>query len=174
MRRRDFLGTGGILAASLPLAPGLAFGNPAVEIAMRGNADGSKVWFDPYGIRIRPGETLRWVNGDKGNSHTVTAYTAENDDHPRRIPEGAASFDSDYLLPGESFEVTFDVPGIYDYFCIPHEMAGMVGRVLVLPEGGDAAAFSDYPAGDLDPMILEGFPTVADIAARGPLHHQET
>jgi plastocyanin len=26
---------------------------------------------------------------------------------------------------------TFDVPGTYQYFCIPHEMAGMTGTVVV-------------------------------------------
>ncbi|MGK8236557.1 plastocyanin/azurin family copper-binding protein [Roseovarius sp. MS2] len=26
----------------------------------------------------------------------------------------------------ESFEVTLEVPGVHDYYCLPHEMAGMV------------------------------------------------
>ncbi|PSP69167.1 halocyanin, partial [Halobacteriales archaeon QH_9_66_26] len=33
---------------------------------------------------------------------------------------------------GETFEVTFDVPGTYDYFCIPHERAGMQDEFTVV------------------------------------------
>ena len=39
---------------------------------------------------------------------------------------------SGYLVePGDRFEVTLTVPGVYDYFCTPHEAAGMVGRIIV-------------------------------------------
>lgn len=143
-----------------------------VEIAQMGLPDGSKVWYDPFGILIRPGQTVRWTNRDKGNSHTATAYAGQDDDHPRRIPAAAKPFDSDYLLPGESFEVTLDVPGIYDFFCIPHELAGMVGRIVVAAPG--PVTFPDYPDGNLDPVILAGFPKVSDIVDHGPLHHQES
>jgi hypothetical protein len=47
----------------------------------------------------------------------------------------AESWNSDYLLPDQSFELTLTVPGIYDYYCIPHEHAGMVGRLVVTKEG---------------------------------------
>lgn len=77
---------------------------------MSGRPDGSRVWFDPFGVLIQPGQTVRWTNLDKANSHTATAYAPANFDHPRRIPDGAAPFDSDYLLPDESFEVTLEVP----------------------------------------------------------------
>ena len=29
------------------------------------------------------------------------------------------------------FDVTLTAPGVYDYFCTPHEAAGMVGRIVV-------------------------------------------
>ncbi len=161
MERRSFLWGGGSLAAVLPLWPRVATAQPVVQIDMIGRADGSKVWFDPVGVLIAPGQTVRWSNRDKGNSHTATAYAPENDDHPRRIPDGAAPFDSDYLLPGDSFEMTFDVPGIYDYFCIPHEMAGMVGRIIVAGPG--QTAFDGYPDADLPEDVLQGFPAVSDI-----------
>ena len=32
---------------------------------------------------------------------------------------------------GATFEHTFEVGGVYDYFCIPHEYRGMVGSVIV-------------------------------------------
>ncbi len=31
--------------------------------------------------------------------------------------------------------MTLTVPGVYDYFCIPHEMAGMLGRIVVASPG---------------------------------------
>ena len=39
---------------------------------------------------------------------------------------------------GGTFSFTFDEPGTYDYFCIPHEDLGMVGSVTVT--GGTATA----------------------------------
>lgn len=132
---------------------------------MRGRTDGSKVWFDPYGLLIRPGRTVRWTNRDEANSHSATAYAASNYGHPRRIPKGARSFDSGLLLPGETFETTLEVPGVYDFFCIPHEMAGMVGRIVVAEPG--RAGFENYPDGDLPRVVLDGFPSIATIVARG-------
>ena len=152
------------MTAALTILPRLAIGSPVAEITMSGREDGSKVWFDPFGILIEPGQTIRWTNRDKSNSHTATAYAAENDDHSRRIPEGAKAFDSDYLLPDESFEVTLTVPGVYDYFCIPHEMSGMVGRIIVAEAG--QTAFEDYPPGDLEKEVLDGFPSIAEILAK--------
>lgn len=169
MQRRTFLRRGGSLTAALALSPRLAIGAPVVEITMSGRVDGSKVWFDPYGLLIRPGQTVRWTNADKGNAHTATAYHPDNFDRPRRIPEGAVPFDSDFLLPGDSFEVTLTVPGVYDYYCIPHEMAGMVGRIVVAPQG--PVTFPSHDDGDLPQAALDGFPSVADIAANSPLHH---
>jgi plastocyanin len=171
MRRRDFIWGSGGLTAALTIAPGFALGDSIVEIAMQGRPDGSKVWFDPVGVLIRPGQTVRWTNDDKGNSHTATAYAAENYDQPRRIPAGAVPFDSDYLLPGDTFEVTLDVPGVYDYYCIPHEMSGMVGRIIVAQQG--QTGFDNYPDGDLFEEALGGFPSIAEILAQGSVHKEE-
>lgn len=170
MQRRYFLWGGGSLTAAFSLSPQLAIGGSTVEISMTGRPDGSRVWFNPYGLLIRPGQTVRWTNLDKSNSHTATAYAAENDDHPRRIPDGAVPFNSDYLLPGKSFEVTLEIPGVYDYFCVPHEMSGMVGRIIVAERG--QTNLVDYPAGDLDQVVLDGFPAIADILANSPLRHE--
>ena len=171
MRRRQFIRGGGSLATALAFAPRFAIGGPVGEIAMQGRPDGSKVWFTPYGLLIRPGQTIRWTNKDNGNSHTATAYASENFDHSRRIPDGTKPFDSGLLLPDESFEVTFDVPGVYDYFCIPHELSGMVGRIVVAPL--DQTLIEDYPDGDLDQAILAGFPPIADILKQGSLEKGE-
>lgn len=105
---------------------------------MVGNANGSVVRFAPRGLLVAPGTTVRWRNADAGNAHTSTAFHPQNMNHPLRIPQGAEPWNSDYLLPGETFEVVLTIPGAYDYFCMPHEMAGMVGRIVVAAEGDPA------------------------------------
>jgi plastocyanin len=68
--RRRVLQIGGGLLASLAWQR-LPFAGEPVEIRMRGKADGSHVWFDPIGLHVKPGQTIRWINLDSGNSHTV-------------------------------------------------------------------------------------------------------
>lgn len=166
-RRRLFRLGGGFAAALAIRRPAFGGSDGAVEIAMAGRGDGSAVWFDPVGIRIRPGQRVRWVNRDAGNSHTATAYHPSNFGRPRRVPAGAEGWDSDYLLPQEEFELMLTVPGVYDYYCVPHEHAGMVGRIVVgAPGPKDAADRRDAGAG-LPEAALRAFPSVAEIMAKG-------
>ncbi|MGO4526947.1 plastocyanin/azurin family copper-binding protein [Microvirga sp. 2MCAF35] len=132
---------------------------------MQGNADGSQVWFDPIGLHVEPGRTIRWINLDPGNSHTTTAYHPRNFDHPLRIPEGAEPWNSDYLLPNETFSVTLRVEGVYDFFCIPHEHAGMVGRIIVGKPGDPPPPVSAAQA--LPQVALQAFPSIEEIMQRG-------
>lgn len=135
-----------------------------IEVGMAGTPNGSHVWFRPRGLRIQRGQTVRWVNQEAGNVHTVTAYHPDNG-QPLRIPDQAKAWDSGYLMPGASFEITFDTPGVYDYFCIPHEHAGMVGRIVV----GDEVDATTLPYTQTDAALpavaVAGFPSVADILA---------
>jgi plastocyanin len=129
--RRDFLKAGGTVLAGFALSPRRVFSRSAVEvIEMRSDVAGSHVWFDPIGLYIDPGTTVRWIVRE--NVHTVTAYHPRNDHHALRIPEHAVPWDSGFLVHlGDHFDVTLTVPGVYDYFCAPHEAAGMVGRIVV-------------------------------------------
>src|SRR3954469_18234598 len=177
LTRRHVLLTGGsfLLAGSLPLR--LEAAAETVEIRMQGNADGSKVWFDPIGVLVQPGQTIRWTNRDPGNAHTTTTYHPANSGHVHRIPEGAEPWNSDYLLPNETFALTLTVEGVYDYFCIPHEMAGMVGRIVVgHPVGAGAKPFegTTLEAGvqAVPEAARRAFPTVQDIVRRGVVHQR--
>ena len=137
--RRSFLVAGGLAAGhlllgELPSMRGVRNrrGSP-VEVRMRTASGGADVWFEPVGLRIEPGETVRWVV-DRG-VHTSTAYHPENGELPLRVPEGAEPWGSGYLTgSGEAYEHTFRREGVYDYFCRPHEAAGMVGRIVVARE----------------------------------------
>ena len=167
--RRQALWAGGGFLAALMLRPTPPLAADEVEIVMQGTPDGSHVWFDPVGILVQPGQTIRWTNRDAGNSHTVTSYDPRLFDRPRRIPQGAKPWDSDYLLPDESFSLTLTVPGVYDYYCVPHEHAGMVGRIVVGTPGLEAANYANAGAGltELPEVALAGFPDVAAIIAAG-------
>ncbi|WP_167481005.1 plastocyanin/azurin family copper-binding protein [Mesorhizobium waimense] len=167
LTRREIMGGGGGLAAALSLSSLAVWGGEIVEIKMQGNEDGSHVWFDPIGILIKPGQTIRWINLNPGNSHTTTAYNPANFERPLRMPKAAKSWDSDYLLPNESFSVTFTEQGVYDYFCIPHEHAGMVGRIIVGEPEMHGWTELVGTNGDLPEVALKAFPMVEDILTKG-------
>ena len=106
-------------------------GSPTIEMA-------SGQRFAPDEITVSTGDTLVFSN-TSSEAHSVTAYSDD-------IPEGAdyfttGGFESEseardnitdtLVKAGDSFELTLDEPGTYRYFCIPHEEAGMVGRIVV-------------------------------------------
>ena len=191
--RREFLRAGGWTLAGLAAAgvdPRLAgarvrslLGARAgrvVEIRMRSDARGSRVWFDPLGVRISPGTTVRWVL--EANVHSTTAYHPDNGSWAPRIPAGARPWDSGILTePGHTFEHRLDAPGVYDYYCIPHEMAGMVGRIVVAPEGASAADLEKPgpgPAGGglrlPSAAALAAFPSIEAIVRNGSVRAAAT
>ena len=52
------------------------------------------------------------------------------------------------LLPGEHFEVTLTAERVYDYTRVPHEHAGMVGRLIVgQPTGPGRLLFGWFQGG---------------------------
>jgi plastocyanin len=166
--RRHLLRAGGGLVAALAFPPLAVRAQAAVEISMQGRENGSHVWFDPIGIRIEPGQSIRWTNRDPGNAHTTTAYHPSVFDRPQRIPLRARAWNSDYLLPNEGFAVTFAEAGVYDYYCIPHEHAGMVGRIIVGIPLLDREPFPD-PSGrtPLPQAALDAFPSIDEIMQKG-------
>ena len=74
--------------------------------------------FVPKNISVSAGTTVRWTN-TTSMGHTVTSYEDE-------LP-----FNSGFMLSSDVFEYTFVSPGVFDYFCIPHESLNMVGSVTV-------------------------------------------
>lgn len=80
-------------------------------------------------VWVKKGGTVTWENST--GEHTTTAYAPSND-KPQRIPDGAKGWDSGIVEDaGATVKHTFEEPGIYDYYCKPHEALGMVGKVIV-------------------------------------------
>ena len=130
---RRGLGLAGLLVLWMGLLAGPAVAQtspePAVVVGMTNTLS-----FTKDTVRVTVGETVRWKN----NSvivHTVTADEEEATmDKSVRLPEGADPFHSGNLEPDETFEYTFETPGRYRYFCVPHE-AAMRATVIVEPAG---------------------------------------
>lgn len=170
--RRHILAVGGGGLATLALPSILRAQNFEI-IEMRGTPRGERIWFNPIGIAIAPGTTLRFINLDPVNSHSATTYHPEIFDRAARIPSEAEPWNSGFLLPNESFEVTLVVPGVYDYYCLPHGMAGMVGRIVV--GSPTHAGWEDVAlgSGDLPEKAQQAFPTVEAIIERGRIDSEE-
>ena len=73
----------------------------------------------PSEISIEKGKQVTWVNEDSA-FHSVTSGSY---DYPTTL------FDSGHLDPFESYSITFDESGIFDYFCTLHPW--MKGQVVV-------------------------------------------
>jgi plastocyanin len=145
-----------------------------VEVKLLQTPEG-KTYFEPAGIHIAVGDTVRWLQ--ISGFHSITAYHPRNDQHELRIPESSEPWDSDILLadypkPGSTFEHVFSVQGVYDYFCKPHEMAGMVGRIVVGDPGDGPGTKSFGYAPDkhwkaVPEAARRAFPPVAEILRKG-------
>lgn len=70
-------------------------------------------------LTISVGTTVTWTNADPGMAHTVTSVDG--------------SFDSGFLKEGDTWSYTFDQPGEFEYFCLPHPW--MRAKVIVTDGG---------------------------------------
>jgi plastocyanin len=177
MTRRSFLAAGGLAVTALAVPRGASAAG-IVEVRMQNDASRVKAWYDPIGVHIMPGQTVRWILG--GDVHATAAYHPKNAMHSLRIPEHATPWDSGLMTTkGAHFDVTFTVEGVYDYFCLPHEADGMVGRIVVGKPGGPGTLpfdyFKDKPgtAGWLPVPVAarKAFPSVAKIMAQTIVHY---
>jgi plastocyanin len=73
----------------------------------------------PSIITAKPGEEITWINEDSA-FHSVTSGSYD---------EPTDMFDSGYLDPYQSFSLSFEEKGTYDYFCTLHPW--MKGQVII-------------------------------------------
>ena len=88
----------------------------AVDVTM---GSGGNLVFEPNEITISAGDTVHFIN-EALPPHNI-------------IVEGRSDLSSEALLfsPGETQDVVFADPGDYNFFCGPHQGAGMTGTVHV-------------------------------------------
>ncbi|SDX25846.1 Plastocyanin [Ruegeria halocynthiae] len=170
--RRHAVWLGGCAAAAVA-GSRIALAHPVATIEMRGSPRGERIWYDPIGLAVSPGTTIRFINRDPGNSHTATTFHPANYDRRRRIPSAAEPWDSDFLLPDEYFEVTLTAPGVYDYYCLPHEMAAMVGRIVVGTPGDSGWEGSSHDESDVSEDVLAALPLVQKILSEGIVRRED-
>lgn len=119
-------------------------GGPDVQDGVPDGADHivdmRAVAFEPAELTVKVGDTVAWAHR-AGEAHNVVAYEDA-------IPEGAGywasgGFESQSaaetgwesgdgaVQSGQSYTHTFEAAGTHEYYCVPHEMAGMKGEVVV-------------------------------------------
>jgi plastocyanin len=177
--RRDMLKSSALSLAALHV-PGfqlevLGQGRDAVEITINSVYIRGQWFYEPAGLFIERGTTIRWRPTKWGTS--VTAFHPSNANHELRIPENARPFDSGLIgedsIRYNRFEWTFDIEGTYDYFSRFHEPLGLVGRIVVGRPGGPAesnrpgygARDGRAPVYPAQAKLLE-FLSAQDIAAK--------
>ena len=70
-------------------------------------------------VKINVGDTVFWKATDKG--HNVEFIKGG-------VPQGIEKFKTKF---NKDVQYTFNIPGIYAYWCTPHKGMGMIGFVVV-------------------------------------------
>lgn len=111
--------------------------------------------FEPTGLHVDSGDVVQFTFTTP--DHTVTAY------HPghgfqQRVPDGAPPFSSPVVNVGGAWLYRFEVEGVYDAYCGPHHVLGMVMRIVVgdLAEE-DVPDYEDTFEGSQEPPLLAPF-----------------
>jgi len=174
-RRRGFLASVAAGTAAVGTAAGQENSGGASEYEVEDGvyevamvSEGSEYYFDPIGLGVEPGDTVRWVI--ESGVHSSAAYSDGNAGATStRIPEGAEAWDSGVLNEeGAAFEYTFEEEGTYDYFCTPHKTLGMIARVVCGSPGGPAEE-GEVP--DIDGLSSGEFPSSDAIDENGALSY---
>jgi len=90
-----------------------------VEVEMLNKQEKERMVYSQKIVRINVGEKVIWKATSKG--HNVEFIKGG-------VPEGVKKFKS---KTSKDAEYTFDIPGIYAYWCTPHKTMGMIGFVIV-------------------------------------------
>lgn len=93
-----------------------ALGDQTIQVGKELNA------FSPAEVTIQVGETVTWENVN--GWHNVVSYDMDGKGKPL-----FTSGDPD--LTQWQYSYTFTEAGVYEYYCQPHESAGMTGTITV-------------------------------------------
>jgi plastocyanin len=143
MDRRRFLAVAGAgsavsIAGCTSIAESIGF---ETGVAVSADVEMTISSFRPTELEVEAGETIEFRN-TSSHTHTVTAFEEARPDGAEYFASGGydsrqeaegAWYDrgGGAIEPDQSFEHTFEVPGEYGYFCIPHLTADMIGTIQV-------------------------------------------
>ncbi len=82
------------------------------------DANGNKMVYSKEIAKVAVGDTITWLPASKGHNVEIIAAPDGYD-----IPKKSKN--------GKEVSITFEVPGIYYYWCTPHKGMGMIGLVVV-------------------------------------------
>ena len=108
-----------ILALALCLSVTTIIEAAEHEVKMLSSNKGEMMVFEPPVLKIKPGDTVKWINANPG--HNTVSFN-------EMTPAGGSSWNGKM---NEEVSVKFDVEGIYGYKCTPHYILGMVGLIVV-------------------------------------------
>ena len=94
---------------------------PAAEAAAAAQVGMKNMQFDPKDMTVKAGETITFTN-DESIPHDVHKTSGPGDDF--------SSGDTGGMQEGDTFELTLDKPGKYEYVCNVHA-PGMAGTITV-------------------------------------------
>lgn len=115
--------------------------------------------YDPAGLVVEPGDLVLF-NAETPD-HSVSAYH-ELHGRQNRVPEGVGPMTSPMVPVGGFWIAHFETEGVYDLYCPPHQLFGMVMRVVVWDGSGDVPDLSVENTGrppgreNLLPHVLAG------------------
>lgn len=88
--------------------------------------------FVPADLTIDVGDTVEWV-------HSIGVHTVTHGTDDLTPPLSDKLFNAPLTADSTTFSFTFDETGVVDYYCQPHRLFGMIGRIIV----GDVTAAGD-------------------------------
>ena len=109
---------------SLAFLGGFLTGNSVVFAAdmtidmLNKDANGNKMVYSKEIAKVAVGDTITWLPASKGHNVEFIAGP-EGFDIPKKSKNG------------KEVSITFEVPGVYYYWCTPHKGMGMIGLVVV-------------------------------------------
>jgi len=137
----------GIAVAAVALMGLAGFATPSfaqdhVVKELNHGPNGKPDVFEPALVKINPGDSVTFEPTDPGHM----AMSINKD-----IPAGAKPFN---CAVNKKCTVTFTVPGVYAYKCMPHMSFGMVGMIVVgQPTNIDKLNFSGIPRRAHDRLV---------------------
>lgn len=104
----------------------------AYVYAPNNGGEGSQFHFMPHVGYVEPGTTVEWVHAGNGDSlHSVTSMHPEQPE-PALCPPDSKPFNSGpFGAKKDPYRHTFEEPGVYVYYCMPHKAFGMAAAMVV-------------------------------------------